>query len=319
MAPQIRMLSGSGQKKAVGHVAALVTMLLWGSTFAAAKILIDLGISPLEMLIVRFALAWLLMQLIPCAKLGFAGWKNELAFILAALGGVTFYFLFENTALSFTYASNVGLICGINPLFTAAVFWLFFKERPSKWFAVGSAIAVLGVVCVASNGAELQASIVGDVLAVVACLSWALYTVCIRKIRQQPREMDDIAITRRIFFWGVVGSCLLIPFSGTADFLRIGTPLEVWLTPEVVGPLLYLAVFASCLCYVSNNFAMRVLGEVAATVYIYTIPAISMLASFILIGEPITALAVIGMLAITIGLLVSEEFWKHAPKKASAP
>lgn len=315
MTPRIKALSGTGQKKSLGHIAAMATMLIWGSTFAASKVLIEEGVSPLEMLIVRFALAWVLMQFMPCAKLGFTSWRDEKYFIMAGLGGVSFYFLLENTAVSFTYASNVGLICGVNPLFTAAMFWMFFRERPSKWFFLGSVLAVFGVVCVAGNGVELQTGLLGDLLAVLACVSWSLYTVAMRKIRIQPREMDDIALTRRIFFWGVLGSCLLIPFSGTADFLRVGTPLEVWLQSEVIGLILFLAVFASCLCYVMNNFAMRVIGEVAATSYIYTIPAISMLASFILLGEPLTVLAVVGMVAITVGLLVSEEPWKRTPKK----
>ncbi|MCL1798028.1 MAG: DMT family transporter [Eggerthellaceae bacterium] len=316
MTPQIRALSGTGQRKLFGHLAVLTAMLLWGSTFAASKYLIEQGISPLEMLIARFLIAWLLMQFVPCAKLGFTNWRDEKYFIFAGLGGVTVYFLFENTALYFTYASNVGLITGISPLVIAAVFWLLFKEKPSKWFFFGSALAVFGVACVATNGAEIQMNLIGDFLAVLACLSWAGYTVAIRKIRTMERVMDDIAITRRIFFWGTLASFLLIPFSGTADFLFVGAPLQTWLQLEVIGPILYLSVLASCLCYVAMNFAMRVIGEVAASAYIYTIPAISIVAAHVLINEIVTLLAVVGMVAITVGLLISEEFWKRSQKGA---
>ena len=318
MAPWIRAFSGTGQKKVFGHIAVGFTMLIWGSTFAASKHLIEQGISPLEVLIARFALAWLLMQLIPCAKLGFSTWRDEKYFIMAGLGGVTVYFLFENTAVSFTYASNVGLITGINPLIIAALFWIIFKEKPSKWFFVGSVLAVFGVACVAGNGAEMQMSLVGDLLVIFACLSWAVYTVAIRKIRALPRPMDDIAITRRIFFWGMLGSFLLIPASGTADFLSVGTPWQTWLQPGIIGPLLYLSVFASCLCYVTMNFSMRVIGEVAASAYIFTLPAISLLSAHVLLGEPVTLLAVGGMAAITVGLLISEEFWRLRQKTADA-
>ncbi|MEG1512961.1 MAG: DMT family transporter [Raoultibacter sp.] len=310
MAARIRALSGLGHNKLFGHFAVAVAVLVWGSTFAASKYVMEAGVSPLEMLIVRFAIAWLILQLIPSAKLGFHGWRRELPFVAAALGGVTFYFALENIAVSLTYASDVGLITGINPLFTAAVFWLFYRERPSKWFFVGGVLAVFGVVCVAKNGAQLQGDLRGDFLAVLACLSWSFYTLSMRKIKELPFEKDDIAITRRIFFWGVITSCCLIAFSGTFDFLRVGTPLAVWLSPEVIFPMLYLAAFASCLCFVANNFGMRVLGEVAATTYIYLLPAVSLLASHVILGEAITPLAIVGMGAITIGLLISEEFWK---------
>ena len=311
MVPQLRAFSGSGQKRVFGHLAAGVAMIFWGSTFAVSKIILEAGVSPLEMLIGRFALAWIMLQFIPCAKLGFAGWRREVPFILAALGGVTIYFLFENTALELTYASNVGMITGTAPLFVGLTFWLVYRERPNKWFFIGGAVAVFGVFCVAQNGAQMNMNPLGDFLAILACVAWCLYTIGMRKIKQMPGEKDDIAITRRIFFWGVVTSCLIIPFSGTADFLRIGTSLDVWLTFDVLGSLIYLAIFASCLCYIFNGFALRVLGEVSASAYIYTIPAISLITSLILLGEPVTALGVVGLVAITVGLLVSEEFWKR--------
>ena len=307
---------GKGNNKAVGHIAVAFTMLIWGSTFAASKHLIELGLSPLEVLIARFALAWLILQFVPSKKLGFTNWREEKYFIFAGLGGVCVYFLFENTAVSFTYASNVGLITGINPLIIAALFWLLFKERPNKWFIAGSVLAVVGVACVAGNGAEMQIRLVGDGLALGACLSWACYTVSFRKIRALGRPMDDIAITRRIFFWGTLASLALVPFSGTAEFLAIKTPLETWLQPGVILPLLYLSALASSLCYAAMNFSMRVIGEVSASAYIFTLPAISLLSAHVLLGEPVTLLAVAGMAAITVGLLVSEEFWKRGQKGA---
>lgn len=305
---------GVGQKRVWGHLAAIVTMIFWGSTFAVTKTALEAGVSPLEMLIARFLLAWLMLQFIPCKKLGFKGWKHEFPFILAALGGVTVYFLFENTAVALTYASNVGMICGTVPLFVAATFWIVYKERPTKWFFIGGILAVFGVFCVAQNGAVMNMSLLGDFLAVMACVAWCFYTIAMRKIKSMPGEKDDIAITRRIFFWGALSSCLIIPFSGTADFLRVGTSLDIWLSFEVLGPLIYLAIFASCLCYVFNGYALRTLGEVSASAYIYTIPAISLLTAVIVVAEPVTIFAVIGLIAITLGLLISEEFWKRKTK-----
>ena len=315
MGPLRRASSGIGQKKTFGHIAVAFTMLVWGSTFAATKHLVALGISPLEILIARFALAWLLMQFIPSKKLGFTNWHEEKYFIFTGLGGVTIYFLFENTALYFTYASNVGLITGINPLMTAGLFWILFKERPSKWFFVGSVLAVFGVACVATNGAGLKVNLIGDALALGACFSWAGYTVAFRKIRMLSRQMDEISITRRIFFWGTLASLVLVPISlplsSTFDFLSLGTPWQVWLQPGVIVPLLFLTVIASCLCYVAMNFSMRVIGEIAASTYIFTLPAISVLAAFAFLGEAITPYALVGMVAITVGLLVAQEVWKR--------
>ena len=47
------------------------------------------------------------------------GWREEKYFMAAGLCGITLYYLFENIALTYTMASNVGVIISISPFFTA--------------------------------------------------------------------------------------------------------------------------------------------------------------------------------------------------------
>lgn len=50
---------------------------------------------------------------------------------MAGLCGVTLYFLLENIALTYTYASNVGVIISIAPFFTA-IFSFLLKRKKSR-------------------------------------------------------------------------------------------------------------------------------------------------------------------------------------------
>ena len=61
--------------------------------------------------------------------------KRELAFAGAGLFGIVLYFMLENTALTMTYASNVGIIVACAPFFVAVIVGIFFKnEKPGGEF-----------------------------------------------------------------------------------------------------------------------------------------------------------------------------------------
>ena len=55
--------------------------------------------------------------------------KRELAFAGAGLFGIVLYFMLENTALTMTYASNVGIIVACAPFFVAVIVGIFFKNE----------------------------------------------------------------------------------------------------------------------------------------------------------------------------------------------
>lgn len=70
--------------------------------------------------------------------------------------------------------------------------------------------------------------------------------------------------------------------------------------------LLYLGFGASALCFVTWNFAVRRLGAVRTSVYIYMVPVITTVTSVLVLGEPVTWLSVGGTVLIVVGLFLSE-------------
>ena len=82
-----------------------------------------------------------------------AGLREELRFAAAGLLGVTLYFLCENTALSYSTASNVALIGGTAPLVTGIAAHFFTKnEKLSRAFAAGSVFCLAGIFLIICNG-----------------------------------------------------------------------------------------------------------------------------------------------------------------------
>lgn len=141
-------------KKIIGHFAALLTILIWGTTFISTKILLA-DFKPVEILFFRFVMGFLILLIIAPKQLKTKSHKEELTFILAGLCGICLYYLLENMALAYTLASNVGVIISVAPFFTAILAHLFTKseEKLSVQFFAGFVVAMIGIVLISFMGA----------------------------------------------------------------------------------------------------------------------------------------------------------------------
>ena len=289
-------------KLSTGHLAAVVTILLWGTTFIATKLLLD-DYSPAEILFYRFLIGFAALLLAYPHLLKFEGLRREVYYIGAGLCGVTLYYLLENIALTYTYASNISVLLSVTPFFTAILARLFLKETLSAYFFAGFVIAIIGIGLICFNGSRLALSPVGDVLAILAAVVWSCYSILTKKIATFGHH--TILTTRRIFAYGLL---LMLPsllfFNFRFDPARL-------MEAENLFNMIYLGVGASAICFVTWNLAVKVLGAITTSVYLYLIPVITVIAARLILHETITPLAIAGTALIIAGLLVSG----HKPKR----
>ncbi len=129
----------------MGHLFALVTILLWGTTFISTKVLLR-SFTPIEILFFRFIMGLIVLFLIYPYRLKVTDKKQEWIFAGAGLSGITLYYLFENIALVYAPASNVGVITATAPFFTALLACRFLAgEALQKKFIVGFVLAIAGI------------------------------------------------------------------------------------------------------------------------------------------------------------------------------
>ena len=291
------------QKKLTGWLYAAFTISVWGSTFISSKKLLGIY-SPAQIMLTRFLLAYCALWLLRPRKLPLPR-KQELGFLLLGLFGCSLYFYTENTALTYTLASNVSIIVAAAPILTAVLAHLAGEERFRRNTLWGFLVAFTGVVLVVCNGTfVLKLNPKGDFLALGAAACWAVYSVLVRKL---GRELDPILVTRRTLFWGILTALPLVLLEGKPY------PAAPLLTPVVAGNFLFLGLVGSGLCYVLWNKAFRLLGVVATNNFIYLTPFITIVTARLFLDEPISPLALLGAVLITIGVVGSQ--W--APKKAA--
>lgn len=283
------------------HIGALLTVTAWGVSFISTKVLQSPGIqlTPTEVYILRFILAYLLVLAICHKRLWSNSLRDELLFATCGLCGGSIYFIAENTAIEYTLVSNVSLITSVSPLLTAMLVGVIYKdERPSKGIILGSAIAFLGVGCVIFNSSfNVNIRPLGDMLALSAALGWAIYSIILRKLNALYSVWF---ISRKTFFYGILTA---IPFL----FIQPGTfHIGVLARPEVWSNLLFLGIVCSMVAYIIWAQAVKRLGAVKASNYMYFVPIVTLVASQLLLDEKITWVGYLGCALILGGVWLGD-------------
>ena len=291
-----------------GHLLALLTIFMWGMTFIASKILLH-DFTPVEILFYRFTLGFIALLVMVPHIFPWQGLRQEVYYMGAGLCGVLLYFLLENTALTYTYASNVGIIIAASPFLTALLAHVFLREeRLSLRFFCGFALAISGIVLIFFNGnVNLHLNPLGDMLAAGASLTWACYSILMSRIGTFGQ--NNILCTRRVFLYALIFTAPLLPVLGA------GLDMQRILRPANLGNLLFLGIGASALGYMLWNWCVRVLGAIRTSVYLYLMPVVTVLAAVIILQETITGLAMLGIAMTLAGLALSE---KRRPAQAAS-
>lgn len=286
-------------RTSVGHIVALCTVVVWGATFISTKILLD-HFTPIEILVIRFLIGFLALFAIYPHILRVGDIRREAYFVFAGLTGACMYFLMENIALTYTMASNVGVIVAVSPFFTGILMQFFCRgEEPlTRWFFMGFVVSLAGIALVSFNGASLELNPLGDCLAVLAAVTWSVYSVLLKKI--SAFGYDTIPVTRRTFMYGLLW---MMPFALAMGF---DPDWGAFCDMTLLGHILFLGVGASAICFVTWAFAMKRLGAVSLNVYLYLIPVITMILSAIFLGEPLTAMSITGAAMTLVGLAISQ-------------
>jgi drug/metabolite transporter (DMT)-like permease len=274
----------------------LATVSLWALNFTVSKYILDHGFHPLAYSSVRYA----------CAALLFAGitfaWEGSLRVGRRDLPIIVFCtaVLFANQlsfvyALRFTTATTVALIFGTLPIFTA----LFARgsgveHLPLRfWFAAGLSFAGVALVALGSGG-SLSSNLKGDLLALAGAATWAAYSVAIGPLmrRYSPFRLSAVFLLAATVALLVAGSRQLADQS-----FHFGALVWIGFAFAVVGPL----VITNLLWFT----AIDRVGPSRASLFANLQPFLAALIALALLSEPITAVQIVGGVAIAGGIVLA--------------
>jgi drug/metabolite transporter (DMT)-like permease len=214
---------------------------------------------------------------------------------IAALIGITLNQVAFVYAIKLTTATTVALLFGTLPVMAAVFAFILGIERMNSrfWFAACLAIAGAALVAVGAGGG-VSGHLWGDLLALVAAVTWAWYSVAAAPV------LGRYSALRTSAFAFIVGTVPLVAISShqlaTQDY---GFPASIWLLYvfAVIGPL----VAANLLWFGGIS---RV-GPSHAAVFANLQPFFGAIFALVILSEPITRLQIAGGLAIAAAIVLS--------------
>lgn len=286
-------------KETKSHILAFFTVFVWGTTFISTKILLK-TFTPVEILFIRFAIGFITLIILYPKKVKIKEKTHEIYFAIAGITGVTLYYLFENMAINYSLASNVGVIVSIAPLFTALFAHIFLKsEKLKSNFFIGFIFAIAGIAIISFNGKfVLKLNPLGDILAILSAIMWGIYSVVIKRITTFGYK--TIIVTRKMFLYGII---FMIP---ELFFMGFNVTISELLMPVNLFNILFLSFLASAICFITWNYATKVLGAITTNIYIYIVPVITVITAKIVLNENITPVSVLGIALTLAGVAVSQ-------------
>lgn len=283
------------------HLGAIFVIVVWGSTFVSSKVLLNDGLMPADIFFYRFLMAYVCL-LILCPKPLFSqSWRDEFIFLGLGLMGGSLYFLTENMALLYSASSNVSILVTSCPMLTALLVGVFYRsERVNRKQLLGSLIAFVGMVMIVLNGQLiLHLNPLGDMLALCAAFTWAFYSLLMKLV--MTRYSTEF-ITRKIFFYGLL---TILPYFWQVSPLNHDT--TILFQPKILYNLLFLGFLASTVCYLLWNWVLKQLGAVKATNCLYLQSLVTMLVAYLVLGERITWMAIMGTFILIFGMIRTQQ------------
>jgi len=284
--------------KTWAHISLLAANIIYGVNYSIAKAVMPDYIKPLALVSLRSILAaglfWITSLFMPKDPVS----RKDLLYLLGcSFFGVVINQVLFLVGLNLTSPINSSIIISTNPIFAFVFAALILKENITVMKGTGLAIGLSGVLLlILQNGTPDIASstFLGDVLTLINTISWAFYTVIIKRMLE---KYHPVTVMKWTFFFGMFTT---IPAGysqwSTMDWSSI--PLKAYLG---IG---FVVVFATYLGYLLISVGLRQLSPTIVSTYTYINPIIAAYLASLIGQDHIDLVMVISAVLIFAGVFV---------------
>ena len=281
----------------VGLLCGLGAAAIWGGMYVVSKVVLEI-IPPFTLVTIRLLLGALTLAIVLVIR-GFPGVFRRRFLQVLGVGfvgyGVSLSLQFLGTKLS--TAANGSLVTSATPAFVLIFASILLKEKITLLRLISLVLATLGVIAVIDpRSAQLNPELfLGNLALIGAAITWALYSVLVRKTTQ---DLDVLPFSLIAFLGGL--PVTLPAGAWEAATLGIGE-----ITPGVIGGILFLGVISTALAMVLWNTAFALVDASLASLTFFAQPVVGTLLGWLFLGEEITPLFLLGGFLIGLGLALS--------------
>ncbi len=284
-------------KTLIGILCGLGAASIWGGMYVVSKVVLEI-IPPFTLVSLRLILGILTLAIV-LAMRGFPKFSRRQFPQVVGVGfvgyGISLSLQFLGTKLS--TAANGSLVTSATPAFILVFAWMLLSEKITLRRLIALLLATCGVVAVIDpRSAQLNPELfIGNLLLLGAAITWALYSVLVRKMTQ---SLDILPFSLIAFLGGLP---VVIP----AGVWELSTAGVGEISLGVVGGVLFLGVISTALAMILWNTAFAILDAGAASLTFFAQPVVGILLGWVFLREAITPLFLVGGVLIGLGLMIS--------------
>jgi len=269
------------------------------TSFAVARAGIVGGMTPADLILVRFLIAGLVLLPVllrwGLPSLAGIGWRRGV--VLLVTGGPLFALL-QTGGYAFAPLAHGAVIApAAVTILSTAIAAAFLHERLSRSHLIGAVLVIAGIVFISWHGlisATGNQTWIGDLMFFGSSILWAIFTVLVRHWR-----LDAV---RAIAVVSVLSLVAMLPgyaiTTGWQHFASLPTG-ALLLQAAIQGGL------QGVVTIIAYSHAIRVLGVSRAVLFPAIVPAISVLIGIPIVGEIPDGMQVLGLALVTCGLLIA--------------
>jgi drug/metabolite transporter (DMT)-like permease len=284
-------------KTIIGLLCGLGAASIWGGMYVVSKVVLEI-IPPFSLVTLRLVLGAINLAIVLLIR-GFPYISRQQFLQVLGVGfigyGISLSLQFLGTKLS--TAANGSLVTSATPAFVLLFAWMLLKEKITTRRLLALFLATSGVIAVIDpRSAQLNPDLfLGNLALIGAAITWALYSVLVRKVTQNT----DVLLFSLIAFVG--GLPVSVP-AGAWELSKAGVG-EISL--GVVGGVLFLGIISTALAMVLWNTAFAYVDASLASLTFFAQPVVGTALGWLFLKERITPLFLLGGVLIGIGLIVS--------------
>ncbi len=297
MTTQLPSPARASSPNSVTTAAAVVTaVVLWASAFVAIRDIGDaLGPAPLALL--RTAVAAVALTVVAVLKSRGMPRIPRSPKALGLIAGyavvwLAAYTVALNAAERHVDAGTAALLVNIAPLLVAFTAGVVLKEGVPRMLVLGAVVSLAGVATIAL-GNTAHRDVLGVLLAVLAAVLYAAGVL----VQKAALRYADSLVT--IWLGSIAATIALLPWAPQLVHQLAVAP------PRAVIEGIYLGLFPTAIGFAAWSYALSRTEAARLTVSTYAVPAVSVLMSWLLLGEAPTALSLIGGTVCLVGVAIS--------------
>lgn len=278
--------------KITASLVLILVVIFWGVSFVSIKVVLQ-SMSPITLAFVRYLIA---SSILVCALLlkgrEKINSKDYLPLIISGVFSITLYFYLENNGLLRVSANSASLIVAALPIAAIIADKIFYKTKISKTTLISILFSILGIFLVIGKDV-FSGSISGYLFMLGSVLSWCGYLVVTKPLFN---KYSNLTITTYQAIFGTIAFIPLLPFE-TINISMINT--------NIILNLLFLAILCSAFGNLGYNFAFKELDVGISTLFLNLCPVSTFIFSFIILGETLSLIQVVGAIIIIVSVYIA--------------